>query len=82
MWWSTSCERGWDGWYNIWWSNIWWSKSRMFDYGTGIDDIMCDDITCDLHLAGVARMDDITCKDIIYYDLNLECEITGLELMI
>ena len=34
-----------------------------------IDDIMCDDITCeDLHLASVARMDDIPCDD-----LNPEC---------
>ena len=36
-----------------------------------IDDIMCDDITCeDLHLASVAGMDDITCDDRIYDDLN------------
>ena len=34
-----------------------------------IDDIMCDDITCeDLHLASVAGMDDIP-----YDDLNQEC---------
>ena len=34
-----------------------------------IDDIMCDDITCeDLHLASVAGMDDIPCDD-----LNPEC---------
>ena len=34
-----------------------------------IDDIMCDDITCeDLHLASVAGMDDQT-----YDDLNQEC---------
>ena len=39
---------------------------------------MCDDITCDdLHLASVAGMDDIT-----YDDLNPECEIMGLGLMI
>ena len=32
---------------------------------------MCNDITCeDLHLAGVARMDDITCGDLTYDDLN------------
>ena len=38
-----------------------------------IDDIMCDDITCDvLSLASVAGMDDITCDD-----LNPECEIMG-----
>ena len=39
-----------------------------------IDDIMCDDITCeDLHLASVAGMDDITCADLKYDDLNQEC---------
>ena len=39
-----------------------------------IDDIMCDDITCeDLHLANVAGMDDITCVDLKYDDLNQEC---------
>ena len=46
----------------------------MLDYGTGIYDIMCDDITCDdLHLASVARMDDLT-----YDDPNPECDIMGL----
>ena len=30
-----------------------------------IDDIMCNDITCeDLHLASVAGLDDITCDDL------------------
>ena len=30
-----------------------------------IDDIMCDDITCeDLCLASVAGMDDVTCDDL------------------
>ena len=44
---------------------------------------MCDDITCDdLHLASVAGMDDITCDDLTYDDLNQECEIMGLGLMI
>ena len=44
---------------------------------------MCDDITCDdKHLASVAGMDDITCNDLIYDDLNQECEIMGLGLMI
>ena len=44
---------------------------------------MCDDITCDdLHLASVVGMDDITCDALIYDDLNQECEITGLGLMI
>ena len=34
-----------------------------------IDDIMCDDITCEhLHLASVAGMDDVT-----FDDLNPEC---------
>ena len=29
-----------------------------------IDDIMCDDITCeDLHVASVAGMENITCDD-------------------
>ena len=39
-----------------------------------INDIMCDDITCeDLNLASVAGMDDITCDDLIYDDLNPKC---------
>ena len=39
-----------------------------------IDDIMCDDITCeDLHLASVAGMDDITCNDLTYDHLSPEC---------
>ena len=43
---------------------------------------MCDDITCDdLHLASVAGMYDITCDDLTYDDLNLECEIMVLGLM-
>ena len=55
----------------------------MWDYGIGIDDIMCDDIICDaLHLASIAGMDDITCDDLTFDDLNLECEIMGLGLMI
>ena len=38
-----------------------------------IDNIMCDDITCeDLHLAIVARIDDITCDDLTYGYLNPE----------
>ena len=49
-----------------------------------IDDIMCDDITCeDLHLASVAGMDDITCDDLIYDELNPDvCGIVVLGLMI
>ena len=44
---------------------------------------MCDDITCDdLRLASVAGMDDITCDDLTNDDLNPECEIMGLALMI
>ena len=39
-----------------------------------IDDIMCDDITCeDLHLASVAGMENIPCDDLTYNDLNPEC---------
>ena len=39
-----------------------------------IDDIMCDDITCEyLYLASVAGMDDITCDNVTYDDLNLGC---------
>ena len=35
---------------------------------------MCDDITCeDLHLATVAGMEEITCDDLKYDDLNPEC---------
>ena len=38
-----------------------------------VDDIMYGDIKCeDLHLASVAGMDDITCYDLIYDDLNQE----------
>ena len=38
-----------------------------------IDDIMCDDITCeDLHLASVAGIDNIPCDDLTYDDLNPE----------
>ena len=45
----------------------------MLNYGTGVYDIMCDDI----HLASVAGMIDITCNN-----LNRECEIMGLGLII
>ena len=39
-----------------------------------IDDIMCDDITCeDLHLASVDGMDDIPCVNLTYDDLNQDC---------
>ena len=42
---------------------------------------MCYDIKCeDLHLASVARMDDI--NDQTYDDINPESEIIGLGLMI
>ena len=48
----------------------------MLECGIGIDDIMCDGITCeDLHPASVGGMDDITCEDLTYDDLNLDvCE--------
>ena len=43
-----------------------------------IDDIMCDDITCeDLHLTSVAGMDDIIFYDLAYDDIKLECERYG-----
>ena len=46
----------------------------MRDYGIGIDDIVCDDITCaDLHLVSVAGMVEITCDDLTYNELNPEC---------
>ena len=39
-----------------------------------IDDIMCDDITCEfLHFASVAGKDDIICDDLTYDDLNPVC---------
>ena len=39
-----------------------------------IDDIMCDDITCEyLHLASVAGMDDIPRDNLTNDDLNPEC---------
>ena len=44
---------------------------------------MCDGITCDdLRLARVAGMNGIICDDLTYDDLNPECEIMGLRLMI
>ena len=44
---------------------------------------MCDDITCDdLYLASVAGVDDITYDYLTLDDLNPDCEIMGLELMI
>ena len=43
----------------------------MSECGIGMDDIICDCITCeDLHLSSVARMDDITCDDLTYDVLN------------
>ena len=51
--------------------------------GIGIDDIMCDDTTCeDLYLASVAGMDDITCDYLTYNDLNPETcvEIGGMRI--
>ena len=47
-------------------------------YGIGINDIMCDDMTCgDLHLASVDGIDNITCDDLTYDYLIQECEIMG-----
>ena len=45
---------------------------------------MCDDITWeDLHLSGMAGMDDITCDDLTYDDINLDvCENVVLGLKI
>ena len=50
------------------------SKSRVMEIIGRIDDIMCDNITCeDLYLANVAGMDDITYDELAYDDLNPEC---------
>ena len=56
----------------------------MWDCGIGIDDIMCDDITCEyLHLASLAGTDDITCDYLTYDDLNPDvCENVVLGLLI
>ena len=36
---------------------------------------MFDDKTCeDIHFASVAGMDDITCDDLKYVDVNKDCE--------
>ena len=46
----------------------------VWDFGIGIEDIMCDDITCeDLHLPSVTGMYDITCEYQTFDDLNPEC---------
>ena len=45
-----------------------------------IDDIMCDDITCeDLHLASVDGIDDIISDELTYDDLNPECVRYGMD---
>ena len=45
-----------------------------------IDDIMCDDTTCeDLYIASVVGTDDITCNDLTYDDLNQECVRYGTD---
>ena len=80
MWKSTSCEQGWDGWYNIW-----RSKSKYIrECGIGIDDIMCDDITCeDPRLLSMVGMDNITCDNLTYDDLSPDvCQNVVLGLMI
>ena len=48
----------------------------MSECGIGIDDIMCDDITCaDPRLARIVGMDDITCDNLTYDDRNPDvCE--------
>ena len=45
---------------------------------------MCHDITCEeLHLSSMDGMDDITCDDLLYNDINpYECENMVLGLMI
>ena len=51
----------------------------MWECGIGIDDITYED----LHLASIARMDDITCDDPIYDNKNPDvCEKVVLGLMI
>ena len=56
----------------------------MWECGIGIDDIMCDQLTCkDLNLASMVRMVDITCEDLTYDDLNPDvCENAVLGLKI
>ena len=55
-------------------SNIGQSKSRVCEILGRIDDIMCDDITCeDLHLASLAGLDAVPCDDLTYDDINPEC---------
>ena len=45
-----------------------------------IDNTMCDDATREyLHLASVARMDDILCVDLTNDDLNQECVRYGTD---
>ena len=54
------------------------------EYGIGIADIMCDDVTCEyLYLSSMAGMNDITCDDLTYDDLNQDlCENVVLGLTI
>ena len=49
-----------------------------------INDIMCDYFTCeDRHLASMAEMDNITCDDLTFDDINPDvCENVVLGLMI
>ena len=45
-----------------------------------IDNIICDDIMCeDLHLVSVAGMDDVSCDNLTYDDLNPECVRYGTD---
>ena len=55
----------------------------MWECGIGIDDIMRDDIMCDLHLASMGGMDNITYADLTYDELNPDvCQNVVLGLMI
>ena len=56
----------------------------MWECSIGIDGIMCDHIPLEgLHLASMAGMDDMTCEDLTYEDLNPDvCENVVLGLMI
>ena len=56
----------------------------MGEWGIGLDNIMCDDITYeDLHLASMAGMDDMTWDDLTYDDVNPDvCENVVFRLLI
>ena len=51
----------------------------MWEYGIGINDIICEDP----HLEKIAAMDDITCDNLTYNDLNPDvCENVLMGLII